>query len=159
MNYFGEETADFETFAGDMPMNPELVSIEGSFKAGREGDKGGLIFPATPAVGLAYLEEFSLANAEDVTQILSTTYAFGNDPELDQAVPAELAQRFCSAGDCVVTKNFSLLEPPDVFARKYYARGVGVILEVEIDPDTPAPITSQLTHCNFDPRCQNLPTP
>jgi hypothetical protein len=89
--------------------------------------KPGITFQASPTPGQVYLEEFSLGNAEDVTEVLSTTYAFGSDPELDQLVPEPLAQRFCSSGDCVVTKNFSLLEP-GIFARKYYARGIGVFL-------------------------------
>jgi hypothetical protein len=155
--YLGEETKEFESFSGDVPKNPELVSIDGSFKSGRDGDKGGLFFPLSPAVGTAYLEEFSVGNAEDVTEILSTTYAFGASAELDQGVPQALAARFCSAGDCVVTRNFSLLEPGQ-FARKYYAMGIGVILEVEVE-DTQLQGTSQLTDCNFDARCQNLPTP
>ena len=54
--YFGEETADFATFPGDVPRLPELVSIEGSFKWGRDRDKGGRIFLASPKVGDAYLE-------------------------------------------------------------------------------------------------------
>jgi len=33
----------------DRPRKPELVSIDGSFKAGREGDKPGIIFSAVPA--------------------------------------------------------------------------------------------------------------
>jgi hypothetical protein len=152
--YCGEEVKDFESFDGDDPRRPELVSIDGSFKAGRERDKPGIIFLASPKPGDVYLEEFSLGNAEDVTKILSTTYAFGNDPDLDQFVPEELAQRFCSSGNCVVTKNFSLLEP-GVFARKYYAPGVGFFLEV--NPDTEEVL--QLTHCNFDPRCKGLPMP
>jgi hypothetical protein len=149
--YFGEEAKDFESFDGDDPKRPELVSIEGSFKAGREHSKPGIIFLASPKPGDVYLEEFSLANAEDVTEILSTTYSFGHDPELDQSVPQKLAETLCSGGDCVVTKNFSLLEP-GIFARKYYARGIGVILEVE--PDSGEVL--QLVHCNFDQRCQNL---
>src|SRR5262245_2460125 len=149
--YFGEETKDFETFKGDNPMRPELVDIEGSFKVGRDGAKPGIIALAAPKVGDAYFEEFSLGNAEDVTEILSTTYSFGKDATLDEGVPAELAQRFC-AGNCIVTKNYSLLEP-GVFAHKYYARGVGVILEVEGND------VSQLVNCNFDSRCQNLPVP
>src|SRR5262249_9830339 len=78
--YFGEETKDFETFKGDKPLRPELVSIEGSFKAGRNGAKPGTIALASPHVGDVYLEEFSLANAEDVTEILSTSYSYGHDP-------------------------------------------------------------------------------
>ena len=34
----GEESKDLEIFEGDNPMIPELVSIDGSFKAGRDGD-------------------------------------------------------------------------------------------------------------------------
>ena len=83
---------------------------------------------------------------------LSTTYSYGHDPVLDENVPRVLAQRFC-AGNCVVTKNYSLLEP-GLFARKYYARGVGTILEVENTGEV-----VQLVNCNFDRRCANLPTP
>lgn len=151
--YCGEEVKDFESFEGDDPRKPELVKIDGSFKAGRDRDKPGIIFQASPIPGQVYVEEFSLGNAEDVTEILSTTYAVGNDPELDRLVPRPLAKLLC-AGDCVVTKNFSLLEP-GVFARKYYARGIGFFLEV--NPDTGEVI--QLVNCNLDSRCAALPTP
>jgi hypothetical protein len=150
--YFGEEAVDYEVFRGDNPKRPELVSIDGSFKTGRDNDKPGIIMLPSPHVGDVYLEEFSLGNAEDVTEILSTTYSYGHDATLDQGVPRELAQRFC-AGNCIVTKNYSLLEP-GLFARKYYARGIGTILEVENTGDI-----AQLVGCNFDSRCANLPTP
>jgi hypothetical protein len=151
--YFGEETADLATSAGDVPRLPEVVSIDGSFKWGRNRDKGGIIFLASPKVGDAYLEEFSLANAEDVTEVLSTTYSYGAGGDLDQLVPAPLAQIMC-AGDCVVTKNYSLLEP-GAFARKYYAKGIGVFLEVEVQTGE----VVQLVGCNFDARCAALPPP
>jgi hypothetical protein len=89
--YFGEEVKDFETFRGDNPVRAELVSIDGSFKAGRDGDKPGIIALASPKPGDAYLEEFSVGNAEDVTEILSTTYSYGHDAELDENVPRKLA--------------------------------------------------------------------
>ncbi len=151
--YCGEEVKDFESTDGDDPRLPELVSIDGSFKAGRDGDKPGIIFPASPTPGDFHVEEFSLGNAEDVTEVLSTDYSFGSDPELDRFVPEELAERFCD-DDCVVTRNGSLLEP-GIFARKYYASGIGVFLEV--NPDTGEVV--QLTDCNFDPRCDDLPEP
>lgn len=151
--YCGEEVKDFEVFPGDKPMRPELVSIDGSFKAGRNRDKPGIIFLASPKKDDVYTEEFSLANAEDVTVVLSTNYSFGKNPELDQFVPQQLVDKFCS-GNCIVTKNFSLLEP-DIFARKYYARGIGLILEVEPDQQ----LAIQLVECNFDSRCEGLPIP
>lgn len=150
--YCGEEVRDFETFEGDDPRKPELVSNDGSFKAGRDDDKAGIIFQASPAKGQVYVEEFSLGNAEDVTEVLSTTYSFGHDAELDGSVPRQLAELLC-ADDCVVTRNFSLLEP-GLFAHKYYARGIGVFLEVESTGEV-----IQLVSCNFDPRCATLPTP
>lgn len=152
--YCGEEVKDYENFAGDKPRRAELVSIDGSFKAGRDGDKAGIIFPASPNPGQAYLEESSLANAEDMSQILSTTYSFGGNPELDRFVPRQLVDRFCASRDCVVVKAFTAIEPGK-FARKYYAKGIGAILEVK--PDTGE--ISQLVNCNFDARCSGLPTP
>ena len=89
-----------------------------------------------------------------MAEVLSTTYGFGRNRELDRFVPQQLAERFCSRGDCVATKNFSLLEPGQ-FTRKYYARGVGFFLEV--NPDTGEVL--QLVNCNFDSRCANLPRP
>jgi hypothetical protein len=157
--YLGEEVKNYESFAGDSPPLPELVDVHGSFKTGRDGDKGGVIFLASPRAGDFYIEEFSPGNAEDVTEVLSTTYAFGRDPELDDRVPQALADRLCGAGDCVVTKNTSPLEP-GIFARKYYARGIGFFLEIETDPEAPDVLVPvQLVDCNFDPRCDGLPQP
>ena len=152
--YFGEGTGEYESYAGDNPMQPELVAIDGSFKGGRNGDKGGIIALYSPQKGDVITEEFSLGNAEDVTVILSNNYSYGHDAELDQLVPPALAALFCANSDCIVTKNFSLLEP-NVFARKYYGKGIGVFLEVEVNLQEAV----QLVGCNFDSRCASLPTP
>jgi hypothetical protein len=149
--YCGEETAELETFKGDRPKRPEVVNIDGSFKAGRDGDKPGIIFLANPMPGQTYIEESSLGNAEDATQVLSIDYSYGKNAKLDQLVPPRLARLLC-ANDCVVTRNFSQLEP-GVFERKYYAPGIGVFLET-------APQTGEvvrLVKCNVDPRCAQLP--
>lgn len=150
--YCGEESKDYEFFDGDRPQKAELVSIDGSFKHGRDFDKAGIIMPAAPRPGMVYREEFSLANAEDIAQIVSNRYAWGSGGALDQGVPRELAQRFCSNRDCVVTKNFSPLEPGS-FALKYYARGIGFFLETKPQGGE----TLQLVACNFDQRCIALP--
>lgn len=149
--YCGEETAGYETFKGDRPRKPELTSIDGSFKAGRDGDRPGIIFLANPMVGQVYIEEASLGNAEDATEVLSVDYSYGKDPKLDQLVPSALAKLLCK-GDCVVTRNFSQLEP-GVFERKYYARGIGVFLETGPQSGT----VVRLVKCNVDPRCSQLP--
>jgi hypothetical protein len=151
--YCGEEVKDYEFFEGDRPPAPELVSRDGSFKHGVEGDKAGILMPARPRPGMVYREEFSLGNAEDVSQVLTTGYGFGHNPELDHLVPRELALRLCQR-DCVVKKAFTPIEPGE-YALKYYAPGIGFFLETK--PARGAAV--QLVGCNFDTRCVALPAP
>jgi hypothetical protein len=106
--YFGEISQEFE--------DGELVSIEGSWTAGVDGAKAGIIMKAAPAVGDVYRQEFSLGNAEDMGEVLSLTGS--------ASVPAAS----CS-GDCVVTKDFTPLQPGAI-EHKYYKASVGFILEV-----------------------------
>lgn len=56
--YCGEEVKDYEVFDGDHPKRSELVSIDGSFKAGRDGDKPGIIALANPKKGRCILKNF-----------------------------------------------------------------------------------------------------
>jgi len=106
--YFGESVKDF--------ADGELVSIAGSFIAGGEGDKAGIIMKAAPAVGDFYRQEFSLGNAEDVAEFLSFTGS--------ATVPAGSFN-----GNCWVTKDYTPIEP-GIFATKFYAPGIGSVLEV-----------------------------
>ena len=156
VDYCGEISQNFEIFEGDEPEEAELVDIEGSFKAGRDGDKSGTRFPGSPEVGDLYRQEWSPNNAEDVALVLSTSYGFGNDPELDEFVPRELADLLCN-DDCVVTGEFTPIEP-DAFERKYHAPGIGTFLEV--DPESGDIV--QLVECsipNMAAQCDNLPQP
>jgi hypothetical protein len=90
---------------------------------GRDSAKPGIQFRRPPVQGEVHRQEFSLANAEDVNEVLSTSYEFGDDLELDRFVPQRLAQRFCS-GDCVVTNDFSALEPGVVARSTTHRRSV-----------------------------------
>jgi hypothetical protein len=151
--YCGEEVKDYDVFANDKPVTPELVSIDGSFKVDRDLARPGIIFMGNPRPGVTYREEVSLANAEDVSEIVSTTYRYGQIPELDKFVPKALVQLLCR-GDCVVTHAFTAVAP-GVIERKYFAPGIGFILQTR--PDTGD--TVQLVGCNFDSRCGSLPKP
>ena len=153
VGYFGEIAENFETFAGDDPELPELVDIEGSFKAGRDGAKAGTRLPGAPAVGDVYREEWAAGDAEDAARVIATDYDYGDDPELDAFVPQALAELLCD-GDCLVTENFTPLEP-DVLELKYYAPGVGTFLEINLEDGE----VVQLVECNVDPKCASLPTP
>ncbi|UCC56953.1 MAG: hypothetical protein JSU75_04210 [Gammaproteobacteria bacterium] len=117
--YCGELARDFETFEGDNPDDPELVEIEGSFKAGRDGDKPGILMPAVPQVGDVYRQEVSLGNAEDAAEVISLSGT--------EMVPAAECNN-----DCLITRDFTPLEP-GIEEYKYHAPGVGMILEVDME--------------------------
>ena len=109
--YFGELSKTFE--------NGELTSLEGSWRAGVTGASPGMIMRAMPGVGDTYRQEFAFGTAEDAAEVQTITGS--------ATVPAVS----CS-GTCLVTREFSPLEP-DADEQKYYAPGIGLILEVESD--------------------------
>ena len=109
--YFGEASQELNA-------DGDVVDVEGSFKAGVDGAKPGIIMKASSAVGDVYRQEFALGDAEDAAEVISTTGS--------ETVPGATC-----AGTCVVTHEFSPLEP-DANEQKFYAPGIGVILEVDI---------------------------
>ncbi|MCB0168497.1 MAG: hypothetical protein KDI79_29985 [Anaerolineae bacterium] len=154
VDYCGESVRDYETFAGDNPAEAELIETAGSFKVGRDGAQPGTLFMAAPVVGQTYRQEWSPNNAEDAATVVSTSYSFGADPDLDQFVPQDLVDLLCADGDCIVTADFTPIEP-DVLEYKYYAPGIGVFLEIKPDDGE----VLQLVACNYDSRCDELPQP
>lgn len=134
--YCGEISLNYEFFEGDEPEEAELVDIEGSWKGFRDGAKPGILMQAEPEPGQVYRQEIALGDAEDTAEVLSTTASgfhpgddCGNADLLSVDVEA-LLETYCAAGDCLVTREFTPVEP-GVEAHKYYAPGVGMILEVE----------------------------
>jgi hypothetical protein len=125
--YCGENTSTYQTFEGDNPQDPELQDIEGSWKTGREGAKPGILIEFAPKVGDIYRQEFLLGTAEDVAEVTSTTDSTGSTAANVNCAGTD--------GDCVVTHEFSPLEP-DTSEDKYYKSGVGQILGVEGDTRT-----------------------
>jgi hypothetical protein len=118
--YCGEIAQDFELFEGDDPDLPEIVELGGSWKHGREGAKAGLLLPFAPAPGDVIRQEVKYTDAEDVIEILSVT-------------ATEAAPGGSCAGNCLQTRDFTPLEP-DAEEHKYYAPGIGLILE--LDPES-----------------------
>ncbi len=149
--YCGEEVKDFEYFEGDVPMLPELIAIDGSFKVERDGDRAGIIFPGYPQVGDVFRQEFSLGNAEDIGEIVSTNYHYGEDEALDEMVPQALAEQLCNY-DCVIVAEYTPIEP-GVFEYKFYARSIGFFLGINPEDEE----VVYLTGCNFSSACDSLP--
>ena len=116
--YCGEEVKDYEFFDGDEPSLPELVSDDGSFKAGRDGDKGGVLLPSVPVIGDLFRQELSVGNAEDVVEILATD---GDETSVAAS---------CNAA-CLVTYDFSPLDP-EAQENKYYVPDIGLIAEIDL---------------------------
>ena len=106
--YFGEISQKIE--------DGELVSLDGSWVAGVDRAKAGVVMKLAPKVGEVYRQEFSLGNAEDMAEVLSLTDS------------AKVPVAACS-GNCLVTKEFQPFDP-DAIEHKYYAHGIGFILEV-----------------------------
>ena len=107
--YFGENTAELE--------DGLITTIEGSFMAGVDRAKPGIIMRAHPFVGDFYRQEFSLANAEDYAETVS----------LDATVKLTNGQTY---QHCLKSKETTPLEP-DVREFKFYAPGVGEVLEFD----------------------------
>jgi hypothetical protein len=118
--YCGEISQEQETFEGDKPSIPELVGIDGSWKTGREGAKAGIVMLAWPAVGKSYRQELLWVEAEDVAKVLALD---ANESVSGGAFRCKHA--------CVKTRDYTALEP-DANEHKYYAPGVGLILEVNL---------------------------
>lgn len=117
--YCGESAQDFETFDGDTPQEPELVEIEGSWKAGLDSAEAGILIPFEPVVGDVIRQEVLITEAEDVIEILSI--------DASESTPGGSC-----TDTCLQTRDFTPLEA-DANEHKYYAPGIGLILEVDLN--------------------------
>jgi hypothetical protein len=76
LDWFAQDTAGnvwyFEENSKEI-QDGLAVSLEGSWTAGIDGAKPGIIMKAYPAVGDFYRQEFALGTAEDVAEVLSPT--------------------------------------------------------------------------------------
>jgi hypothetical protein len=102
--YLGEDTRELE--------DGKVVSTEGSWEAGVNGARAGIIMPAHPTVGKHYRQEFLQGEAEDEAVIV--------DRGLDATVP------YGSFRNCVKTVEFTRLEP-GIKEAKLYCPGVGTV--------------------------------
>lgn len=107
--YCGEQSEELE--------DGRVVDVAGSWRAGDEDARPGIIMQAVPHVGDTYRQEFALGDAEDAATIRSISAS--------ATVPAAS----CSH-TCLVTREFTPLEP-DLREDKYYAPNIGLVLSVD----------------------------
>ena len=104
--YFGEATVEYE--------HGQPWSTEGSWEGGSHGGRPGIAMPAHPKVGQKYRQEYRKGIAEDRGEIL--------------ALDATADVPFGHFDHLVRTKDTTALEP-DVIENKFYAKGIGVVME------------------------------
>lgn len=104
--YFGEDVKNYE--------GGVVVSTTGSWTAGLNGATAGIIMEAIPRVGDSYEQEHAAGVAEDMARVVSL--------KKKATVPEGSFPR------CLQTVEWTPLEP-GVRAYKFYARGVGAVLE------------------------------
>src|ERR671916_2146668 len=100
--YFGEDTKEYE--------NGKVVSTKGSWEAGVDGAKPGIIMPAAPKVGESYRQEYYPGEAMDMARVLSLN--------------ASVTVPYGSFDHVLQTKEWTPLQP-GFSEKKYYVRGVG----------------------------------
>jgi hypothetical protein len=108
--YFGENTHELE--------DGLITTIDGTFMAGVNGDKAGIIMKAHPAVGDFYRQEFSLGNAEDFAETLS--------------VSESVTIRAGTFSNCLQSQETTPLET-DLLEHKFYAPGIGNVLTIDVN--------------------------
>ena len=104
--YLGEDTKEYEG---------GKVSSEGSWEHGVDGAEAGIVVAADPKQGLTYREEYYAGHAEDAAEVLE--------------VGAKVQVPYGRFTGAMITRNFSGIEPT-VEELKFYAKGVGPVLEL-----------------------------
>ncbi len=102
--YFGEDTKEYD--------NGKVVSTKGSWEAGVDGAKPGIIMKSDPKVGETYRQEYYPGEAMDMAKVLS----------LNESVTVP----YGSFDHVLKTKEWTPLEP-GLVEHKYYAAGVGQV--------------------------------
>jgi hypothetical protein len=105
--YLGEDTKEYE--------DGKVVSTEGSWEHGVDGAEAGIIVAAEPKQGLTYREEYYRGQAEDAAEVLD--------------VGAKVQVPYGRFTGAMITRNYSGIEP-NVEELKFYAKGVGPVLEL-----------------------------
>jgi len=124
-DWFAQDTIGNVYYCGEVSRNFEdgvLRDLDGSFEAGIEFAKAGVLSRAMPAPGDIDRQEFSLGEAEDIIQYVDLA-----------AVPTVENDDYpCAPSGCLQTFEFAPIEPESA-EFKYYLPGVGFVLAVALE--------------------------
>ncbi len=107
--YLGENSSDF--------VNGKWVRSDGSWEAGVNGAKAGIVMKANPGVGDVYRQEYYAGHAEDFAKVLSRNKSV--------TVP------YVSSEHALETSEWTPLER-GVLEHKYYVKGVGNVRTIMV---------------------------
>lgn len=108
--YFGEDTAELDAHGN-------MLSTEGTWRAGRDGARPGVFLPAHPVPGAGGQQEYYPGQAEDRFQVLDLT--------------SRVSVPYKTFTGALRTKEWTPLEP-GVVDNKYYVKGIGTVKEITV---------------------------
>ena len=123
LDWYAQDSGGSLWYLGELSKTYEhgqVVSTEGSWTHGRDGAYAGVIIPANPQPGCSYREEYRAGVAQDQAAVLAS-----NEPVTGPTG---------AYSNVLHTANTTPLHP-DLLENKFYAKGVGPILELDISPD------------------------
>jgi hypothetical protein len=121
LDRFAQDVAGNVWYFGELAKNyvdGELDNLDGSWKAGEDGAKPGIVMRASPLVGKTDRQEFLLAEAEDAVTVLALN------------VSVNLQSGHFKG--CLQTEEFTPLEP-GAKEHKFFAPGVGLVLSIDLE--------------------------
>jgi hypothetical protein len=107
--YLGEDSSDY--------VKGKWVRSDGSWEAGVNGAKPGIVMRAHPSVGGVYRQEFYAGHAEDMAKVLSTA--------------TSVSVSYGSSEHALEMSEWTPLER-GVVEHKYYVRGVGNVRTIMV---------------------------
>ena len=120
-NYFAicEQTKDVFYFGEDVDFyeNDKVVKHDGTWQAGKDGAKAGLIMPGTPKLKMKYYQEVAPQVAMDRAEIVSLTETC--------KTPAGTFTK------CMKVKEGSAIDPR-MSEYKYHAPGIGLVRDEDL---------------------------
>jgi hypothetical protein len=111
--YLGEKTAEYE--------NGKVASREGSFEAGKDGAEAGVVMPGDPQPGLEYRQEYLEGEAEDYAKVLGFS--------------TRVVVPFGKFESALQTEDVNPLGDPVQVENKFYAKGVGPLMTLDLTGD------------------------
>ena len=120
LDWVSQDSSGDVWYLGELSMQYEdgfLDDINGSWRYGKDDAKPGRLMFAAPSIGSVYRQEYLPNEAEDMARVLASGLVVN--------VPAGIFT------NCIQTEEWTPIEPGLAHVEyKYYAPGVGLVLEV-----------------------------